>query len=99
MLYAGLLFRFRENIQQFAGADVKFLEFLFENYNKDCFMYEVIDSVRRISLTGLLVFFPERVRSAGGVVLAFFFCLLHEKTNPYKEKMDNFVASVANMCA
>ena len=52
--------------------------------------------MRRILLSGGLVFLSERGRAAGGTMIAFFFYGLYENVKPYKRDETNVIASVAN---
>ena len=55
------------------GAGAEHLAFLLRNYAPEYFAFDVVDSLRRIVLSGGLVFIPERGRAAGGTMIAFFF--------------------------
>ena len=69
-LYAGLLFRARDAIQHRDGAGAEHLSFLFRSYAPEYFAFDVVDSLRRILLSGGLVFISERGRAAGGTMIA-----------------------------
>ena len=97
VLYATLLWRSRGSIRH-DGADITHLSFLYQSYKPEYFFYEVVDSVRRIVLTGALVFVPERDRAAVATLLALCFLLVHEETKPFKEWTNNVIASIANAC-
>ena len=103
MLYAGLLWRFRDSIRpRGAGLDLKAergsgsLGFIHRSYRPEYYAWEVVDSVRRIALTGLLVFIPERGRAACGSLIAFFFYGLQENTRPFCQTSHNAIASMEN---
>ena len=95
-LYAGLLYRARDAVQHRDGAGAEHLAFLFRSYTPEYFAFDVVDSLRRIVLSGGLVFIPERGRAAGGTMIAFFFYGLYDNVKPYKRDETNIVASVAN---
>ena len=95
-LYAGLLFRARDAIQHRDGAGAEHLSFLFRSYGPKSFAFDVVDSLRRILLSGGLVFISERGRAAGGTMIALFFCGLYENVKPYKHAEANVIASIAN---
>ena len=95
LLYGGLLWNFRESIRN-DTREARPLSFLFKHYSPKYFAFEVVDSIRRIALTGMLVFVPERSRAAVGTMLALSFWALHENTKPYKETPCNVLASIAN---
>ena len=95
-LYAGLLYRARDAIQRRGGAGAEHLSFLFRNYAPEYFAFDVVDNLRRILLSGGLVFISERGRAAGGTMIAFFFYGLYENVKPYKRDETNVIASVAN---
>ena len=60
------------------------------------FAFDVVDNMRRILLSGGLVFISERGRAAGGTMIALFFYGLYENVKPYKRDETNVIASVAN---
>ena len=95
-LYAGLLFRARDAIQHRDGAGAEHLSFLFHSYAPKYFAFDVIDSLRRILLSGGLVFISERGRAAGGTIIALFFYGLYENVKPYKREENNVITSIAN---
>ena len=95
-LYAGLLYRARDAVQHRDGAGAEHLAFLFRSYTPEYFAFDVVDSLRRIILSGGLVFIPERGRAAGGTMIAFFFYGLYDNVKPYKRDETNIIASVAN---
>jgi hypothetical protein len=95
-LYAGLLYRARDAIQRRGGAGAEHLSFLFRNYTPEYFAFDVVDNLRRILLSGGLVFISERGRAAGGTMIALFFYGLYENVKPYKRDETNVIASVAN---
>ena len=72
------------------------LSFLFRNYAPEYFAFDVVDNLRRILLSGGLVFISERGRAAGGTMIALFFYGLYENVKPYKRDETNVIASVAN---
>ena len=95
-LYAGLLFRARDAIQHRDGAGAEHLSFLFHSYAPKYFAFDVVDSLRRILLSGGLVFISERGRAAGGTIIALFFYGLYDNVKPYKREENNVIASIAN---
>ena len=103
MLYAGVLWRFRDSIRpREAGHELEAergstsIGFLYRSYRPAYYAWEVVDSVRRVALTGFLVFVPERGRAACGALLAFFFYGLQENTRPFCQTSHNAIASMEN---
>ena len=75
-MYFGLLFRHRKGIKRKStGAElaetaqlntretneeIKYIQFLFEGYEPRCLYFEVVECVRKLMLTGMMIFFfPE----------------------------------------
>ena len=72
-MYFGLLFRHRKGIKpKSAGAElaetaqlnvretneeIKYIQFLFDSYEPRCLYFEVVECVRKLMLTGMMIFF------------------------------------------
>ena len=90
---SSLLFHYREKIRQGRAA---FLGFLYGAYEQRCFWWEVIDNVRRLSLTGVLVMFPESSRVFAAALFSQFFLVLHVNAQPFALHDNNILQQVAN---
>ena len=61
-MYLGLLFHHRKQINPTLADDareddIKYIGFLFEGYEPRCLYFEVIECVRKLMLTGMMIFF------------------------------------------
>ena len=97
LLYAGLLYRDRNVLVNAANrevsARVKSASGLWKPYKPSRFYYEVVECVRRISLTGAVVFiYPNSLAHiAVTLVVAFAFALLSEALAPYDVVWDCWI--------
>jgi hypothetical protein len=75
------------------------LKFLYEAYEPSCFLFEVIECIRRLLLTGGLVLFAQG--SGSQIVISMLICFLsislYSYYEPFIEKTDNRIASVAQL--
>jgi hypothetical protein len=73
------------------------LKFLYDSYEPCCFLFEVAECVRRLLLTGGLVLFAQG--SGSQIVCSMLICILsgslYSHYEPFVEKSDDYVASVA----
>ena len=91
-----LLWRHREDIMHRDGEGASHLFLIFEAYKRKRFYFELVDSVRRIALTGLLVFIPEKSRASGAMIIAIFFYGIFSEAQPFSKNDLNVVADVSN---
>ena len=72
--------------------------FLFAAHRLEMWWYEVIETVRRLTMTGLLVLFKDdEIRLAVGFFLSFLSILLHMTTEPFTDPATNTLALVGHM--
>ena len=91
-----LLWRHRENIMRRDGEGASHLFLIFDGYKRESFYFELVDSVRRIALTGLLVFIPEKSRASGAMIIAMLFFGIFSEAQPFSKSDLNIVADVSN---
>ncbi|CAM9812920.1 unnamed protein product, partial [Ectocarpus sp. 6 AP-2014] len=96
LLYANLLFQ-RRAVLADASADkavAQPMAGLWEPYRPERFYYEVVECVRRVMLTGVVVFiFPnDAAQIAIATLMAFFFFATFEVLSPYKSEPDMWLS-------
>ena len=96
VLYAALLWRSRDSIQHHDGDGAEHLSFLYRNYSPDYLAWDIVDNIRRITLTGFIVLVSEKSRASVATILAIFFYGLHENAKPFHRDENNLVASISN---
>merc|ERR1712006_77555 len=73
------------------------LRFLFDSYEPRCMYFEVVETFRKLLLTGMLVFFfpdtPSQI--VVGLLIAFASAIIYSRYRPYVEDDDDFVSEVA----
>ena len=75
----------------------KHIGFLHDAYTRDAWFWEPIDSLRRISLTGLLVCFGrDESRVVAAVLLSFCWVLIYHHASPFARSDDRLIADIAN---
>ena len=73
-------------------------KFLFSAYRPEMWWYEVVETIRRLTLTGLLVLVPDPdVRLSVAIFLAFASFLLHTITQPFADPATNTLALVSHL--
>jgi len=74
------------------------LSFLYSDFRGPMFYWEVVDSTRKLLLTGVVVFMQEGslVRPVWGMMICLGYLVLLLKCEPYKAKEDNFLAVLAS---
>ena len=103
LLYAGLLYRDRNVLGKAAirevSTRVKSTSDLWKPYKPSRFYYEVVECVRRISLTGAVVFIcPNSLAQiAVTLVVAFAFALLSEALAPYDVGWDRWISRTGHV--
>ena len=108
VLYALLLYRHHERIAHPRGADITSalqyrkldtvlqpLQFLFRDYRPGRWWYEVLETLRRVALTGFLVVIDSELRLTMATALSFGSVLIHSLTTPY---LDSHTNALANWC-
>ena len=77
---------------------LKPFKFLFAAYRPEMWWYEIVEAVRRLTMTGLLVLVPNSdVRLSVAIFLAFASLLLHTTTEPYADPATNALALVSHL--
>ena len=77
---------------------LKPFKFLFNAYRPEMWWYEVVEAVRRLTMTGLLVLVPDSdIRLSVAIFLAFASLLLHTTTEPYADPATNALALVSHL--
>lgn len=104
LYYATLLFLGRDamNITGVPSDDdsnAHAAAYLAKPYRPGCYYYEVVECVRRILLTGAVVFvFPTTsAQIAVGLVIACAFSLVSEALAPYSSRWDSWVARMGHV--
>eukprot|EP00903_Cladosiphon_okamuranus_P017744 g16334.t1 len=99
LMYAALLFWGRDALKIAAvrnmdESHVQAAAQLSSPYRPGCFYYEVIECVRRVLLTGVIVFIlpNERSQVAVTLVIACMFALVFEALAPYDSKWDAWIS-------
>jgi hypothetical protein len=97
LLYAVLLFKKRVSLQQRgreADESLSSISFLWDNYHRRCWWFEVFECVRRLSLTGMLVFVEPG--SAKQLVIAILLAIasvtVYSNVRPFIKQSDNTLA-------
>ena len=97
-LYAGLLFKYRYVLNRAADREVSSegvdsISDLWKPYKPSQFYYEVIECVRRISLTGAVVFiYPNTAAQiAVTLIMSFVFTIISEGLAPYDSRWDCWI--------
>jgi hypothetical protein len=105
LVYAALLWPHRAVLRTGATivkrADTKRLtelSFLYSDFRGPMFYWEVVDSARKLLLTGVVVFMQEDslVRPVWGIMICLGYLALLLECKPYKAPEDNFLAVLAS---
>ena len=95
VMYAITLFRNRYAIKDGRADHIGFLH---DAYGEHAWFWEPIDSIRRISLTGVLVFFTSKgIRLAVGMLFSFGWLLLYYRVAPFARMDDQLLAEIVNI--
>ena len=109
--YLFVLLRHKDRVKNPRGPDaasrlqnravdpvLKPFKFLFAAYRPEMWWYEVVETVRRLTMTGLLVLVSDPdVRLSVAICLAFGSVLLHTTTQPYTDPATNILAHVSHL--
>lgn len=76
------------------------IRFLYRDFRREFYYWEVCEMARRLVLVGLLIVFkPGSIEQlAVGTILALIYCVVQVQAAPYACISDNFLASVASLC-
>ena len=102
-MYAVLLFRSRvllkDGTMRVDALDVKSTSDLWKPYKPSRFYYEVVECIRRIALTGVVVFiYPNTAAQiAVALLMSFAFTVLSECLNPYESRWDSWLNRTGNI--
>ena len=81
-----------------ADPVLKPFKFLFAAYRPEMWWYEVIETVRRLTMTGLLVLFPNHdIRLTVAITFSFLSILMHNATEPFTDPATNALALVSHL--
>ncbi|CAM9418346.1 unnamed protein product, partial [Ascophyllum nodosum] len=103
LLYAAFLFRDRSVLSKAVNGEVpsrvKSISDLWEPYKPSRFYFEVIECIRRISLTGVVVFiYPNTSpQIAVTLVMAFVFTMWFEALAPYNSGWDSWISRTGHV--
>ena len=111
-LYACLLFRARRQINPlgcdalqamrvrsemvFANSELRAIEFLFSCYRPEAYGFEVFESLRRITMTGLIRYVAKTSGPpVAGIVLSLVSIIVFREVQPYENPSTNALSSFA----
>ena len=112
IMYTTLLVRNRETINPHkqtlakaliirqSNSKVQSLSFIYKYYKPSCYLFEIVDSLRRLLLGGLFVFFSEANDALNcwwAFLIAFVFYQILRETQPFVEPSNNTLAVVAQL--
>ncbi|CAM9418417.1 unnamed protein product, partial [Ascophyllum nodosum] len=103
LLYAAFLFRDRDVLSKAVDGEVpsriESISDLWKPYKPSRFYFEIIECIRRISLTGVVVFiYPNTSpQIAVTLVMAFFFTMLFEAVAPYSTGWDCWISRTGHV--
>jgi hypothetical protein len=111
LLFLVLLLRNREAINPNRGSmaasiidrnsqpQIKYLSFIFRHYKPSCFMFELVESARRLLLGGVYIFFSnsDSVNCFISFVIALIFFFIIRETMPFVSHNDNTLLIVAQL--
>eukprot|EP00752_Nemacystus_decipiens_P012585 g11145.t1 len=101
--YGYLLFKDRDVLKNEAERErtprVTTTSDLWKPYKPSVFYYEVVECVRRISLTGVVVFIEPNTSAqvAGTLMMAFVFVVISEALAPYASRWDAWLSRIGHM--
>ena len=72
-----------------SGKKLDFMAFYYRSYKKELYFWEIVETVRRMSLTSLLVLVDRQYRVALATALSVVFLALHMHFQPYLEQRNN----------
>jgi hypothetical protein len=111
LLFLTLLIRNREAINPSRGTmsasiidrqsqpQIKYLSFIFRHYKPSCFMFELVESARRLMLGGVYIFFSnsDAVNCFASFVVALIFFFIIREVMPFVSQTDNTLLIVAQL--
>ena len=111
MLFLFLLLRNREAINPSRGSmaasiidrnsqpQIKYLSFIFRHYKPSCFMFELVESARRLLLGGVYIFFSnsDSVNCFVAFIIALIFFFIIREVMPFVAHNDNTLLNVAQL--
>ena len=111
LLFLVLLLRNREAINPNRGSmaasiidrnsqpQIKYLSFIYRHYKPSCFMFELVESARRLLLGGVYIFFSnsDSVNGFISFVIALIFFFIIRETMPFVSHTDNTLLIVAQL--
>ena len=111
MLFLFLLLRNREAINPSRGSmaasiidrnsqpHIKYLSFIFRHYKPSCFMFELVESARRLLLGGVYIFFSnsDSVNCFVAFIIALTFFFIIREVMPFVSQTDNTLLIVAQL--
>ena len=97
VLYCVILWRHRDAIRHNKGIGAEHISFLYSAYSPTAWFWEPVDSLRRLSCTGFLVFFNGNLRLLMAFLVAYFHQALYMARSPYADTENNRLASTANV--
>lgn len=101
LLYAALLYTNRSHLthpKREENDSVRSFQDLWEPYRKNRYYYEIVEYLRRVTLTGVVVFiFPNSAAQiATTFLLALFFFAVSEVLNPYETWQDSWLSRLGH---
>ena len=95
VMYALVLYRNRDAIRNGSASHIAFLHDAYDA--KRAWFFEPVDSLRRISLTGFLVFFSSQSSTlVAAVLVSFCWLLVYDHFAPFVREDDQMLAEIAN---
>lgn len=69
---------------------------LIDDYNRDCYYWEIVELVRKLLLAGVLMFIGRGspLQGAGGICIAFVFFAWQVKSRPFKLAVHNDIKAI-----
>ena len=91
-----ILYRNREKILAGDKATLKQFDMLIDDYNLDCYYWEIVELVRKLLLAGVLMFIGRGspLQGAGGICIAFVFFAWQVKSKPFKLAVHNDIKAI-----
>ena len=98
LMYTCLVLPHRKALEQDRAAALASMgsSILVQEYKSRYWFFEAIDSIRRVALSGFLVFWGERARVGVAFCIALGFQLLFLEAKPFVRRESNLLASLAN---
>ena len=111
LLFVALLLRNREAINPNRGSmaasiidrnsqpQIKYLSFIYRHYKPSCFMFELVESARRLLLGGVYIFFSnsDAINCFASFIVALIFFFIIREVMPFVSQADNTLLIVAQL--